>query len=233
MMSNDEDRNKNAKRQQVLEHLERLRKEKYDDAIDEILKRIDGDTKHNLKRIISFEILDSFLDCCKDGVCPHFDKEFHNFLIDISVHGYYQERAYYYGKDQIGHDNDDRYFLAVNKVDTVFRCQQVPEFDDDLFEQDLKELESGETANGARHRKAFWRFMERDHSGKPGDPVSDFCGCEDFIDRFVCGSVPVAATVDECKRMWKQSLDVVNGVDLYRFCRIRKQLSNPDHESDA
>ncbi len=234
MMSNDQDEQKKAIRQQAHERLENLRR-KTDENIDKILDRLEQDKVHGRKRIFSFEVLDGYLDCCQNGICPQIEQSHHKFLIDISVRGYFKERAYYYSKDQIGQNDDDRFFMAVNKFKTVVECKADPDLNDALFEQDLKELKSGETAAGARRRKAFWRYMERTYNKEPGDPVSDFCNSEKFIDKVVCNSLPEDAILDEYMQKWKQSLDVengdldvVNGVDLYRFCHVRKLLSQ-DH----
>jgi hypothetical protein len=231
MMGNDQNRPKNAIRQQAHERLEHLRR-KTDEQIDKILDRLEQDKVHGCKRIFSFEVLDRYLDCCQNGICPQIDQAHHNFLIDISVSGYFKQRAYYYSKDQIGKDNDDRYYMAVNKVETVFECKTDPDLNDDLFEQDLKELKSGEKAAGARRRKAFWRYMERTYNRKPGDPVSDFFNSKAFIDKVICNSSLENATLDEYMRQCKQSLDVVNGVDLYRFCHVRKLLSQHHNEEN-
>jgi hypothetical protein len=232
MMSNDQDRQKSAIRQQAHEYLEYLRR-KTDEDIDRIRDRLEQDMIHGCKRIFSFEVLDRYLDCCQNGICPQIDQAHHKFLIDISVNGYFEQRAYYYSKDLIGQDSNDSYNMAVNKVETVFECEADPDLNDSLFEQDLKELERGETADGARRRKAFWRYMDRTYKGKPGDPVSDFCNSKKFIDEVVCNSSPEDATLDEYMRKWKQSLDVANGVDLYRFCRLRKLLSQYHNKESA
>jgi hypothetical protein len=233
MMNDNQDKNNRTKSEQTNEYLEQLRKKTYDNAIDDIMAHLEMDKIHGCKRIYSFEVLDGFLDCCKDGVCPLLDHKHHKFLIDISVHGYYKERAYYYSLDQIGVDNDDRYLMAVNKVDTVFKCRANPELNDRLFEQDLKELEGGETGEGARRRKAFWRYLERIDKSMQGDPDSDFYSSVEFIRDVVCNPPPVNITIDKYKQKWKQSLDVVSGLDLYRFCHNRKLLSNTNQEVNS
>lgn len=229
-MTTDQDQKKKAKRVQCQKYLEDRQRIIYEKKIERILDRLDDDTRHGLKRIFSFEVLDNYLDCCRDGVCPLLTQDHHNYLIDISVKGYYEQRAYYYSIDEIWKDDVERYHKATEKVDTVFNCLAEPDLDDVFFEQDLRQLQSGGTATGALRRKAFWRFMERIHEGEQGNPDSDFSYSERFITNTLCEPPATGATLDVCKEKWKQSPDVMNGVDLYRFCLVRKRLSHPTQE---
>ncbi len=195
--------------------------------LEDIIERETLDGIHRQKRIYSFLVLDRLLDCCQKGVCPPLREDEHRFLIDISLQGYIQQRAYYYSVDGIGVDDDDRYNMAKRRIEQVLlRCEVDPNFKDTLFKRDYDLVREGETTHAATRRKAYWQFMHREYLGEDGDAYFDWNAAEVFFQKMYEDKMEEDGgreiTLDECRRLWLEHLDKANGVDLYRFCCTRK-----------
>jgi hypothetical protein len=221
---------------QVEKRLKELRmsffKNYFNEEVDRIIDRLNGNKVHDAKRVVSFDVLDNLLDCCQHGFCPPLDQKDQMFLIDISIRGYIKEKAKEYIKE--GEESNEKCGeeIAEQRVKCIFECQVKPRLVDELFKKDLEDLMKGETAEGARRRKAYGRYLERVDKGRPLDPVQDYCDSAEFIDKVICGLEIERMTLDNCRIKWEQALDVVNGVDMFRFCRVR-ELLNTTQKVDA
>ena len=177
---------------------------------------------HDTKRRLSFDKLDNLLNACNKGICPKLNPEDHMYLIDISAACYIHERAYYYSLDKIGIDDTDRYHLAEKRLKKVFDCPVInPELDSSLFETDCASLAKIYRCDvSAKKRKAYWRFLARQATGeKVGNAESDYCGACNILDS-ACDSGK-KATILKNKDFWLKNLDIINGIDLFRYCLFR------------
>lgn len=201
------------------------------EAIEKVLEELVNIDKeleetyfHDTKRRLSFDKLDRLLNSCDKDICPHINPKDHLFLIDISAACYIRERAYYYSIDKIGFDDSDRYRMAENRLMKVFKCPVVnPELDSSLFEKDCATTKIQHHINEcARKRKAYWRFMTRRDSGnKDGTAKNDYCDACGILDS-TCGSKKSAFNMKN-KGFWLDNLDIINGVDLFRYCLFRSK----------
>jgi hypothetical protein len=185
-----------------------------------------ADGIHDAKRLLSFDFLDQFLTGCATGKCPDLQLHHLQFLIDISVKGYAKQRAYRMWESGQGDDASSRYFASLNRAKTVLRCQIDPSFSDEVFRADEEQLASSpEHREAAKRRKAYWRYMDRE--GREG-PLSDyyredFCDACNFLSSFP-GRSPIPVSPPD-PQDWETNFDIVNGLDLYRFCLCRKRWS--------
>lgn len=169
---------------------------------------------HEIKRRFSFDLLDSFLTLCSEGICPIINKEHIYYLADISINCYVKERAFYYHEDGIGNDDDDQYFMAINKINKIFICQKKPELKSSVFDVDSLQVQK-EYFYSARNRKAFWGYLTQ----------NDICPQDNYCQ--ACGFIEQQELLEEgSKGQYKDfihnNLDKANGVDLYRFCNVKK-----------
>ncbi len=200
---------------QVQRELERLDKKQQTDAY------------HDAKRRLSFDTLDRLLDSCERGFCPCLNPEEHELLIDISAEGYILERAYFYSNDNIGTDNEDRYYMARNRIMGVFDCQvDEPKLGFSLFKKDCCEIEKSQyCGNGAKKRKAYWRYLARNVDvSKDSSAKNDFCDACGMLDS-LCKSGK-----KRTKQLWKNNLDIINGIDLFRYCLFRSKSLAHENE---
>jgi len=206
--------------------------------IDNIHKEFDADYFHDNKRIKSHLLVDTLLDECHKGQCPDLTKELRVLycLADISLDKYIHERAYYYYRAGIGQDDQDRYYMAANRLQKVIKCSNVPNLDGYLLDLDSKEITCGNegqaTYLGARRRKAFWMYLRY----KPhNNYYTDYCGACWFIDK-----LHGISTKSKCNKydrdtaieLLKNHFHIATPLDLYRLCIIRKKVTSEEAEPD-
>jgi hypothetical protein len=196
--------------------------------LDATEQRVKDDACHDFKRRIGFEILDGLLRECSEGRCPNFDPAYHKCLIDVSIEGYILKRAYYYSADEEEKSETDDYYRAVSRIRQVFSCPSMPMLSDELFEIDSNDLhDNPEHHRGAERRKAFWRYLSRRdlaHNNN-GDHRTDYCDS--------CGFLGVITSNDSDKlnkSFYEDHIDMVNGLDLFRFCIARAKSLHPAAE---
>lgn len=186
---------------------------------------------HNLKRRISFEILDRCLESCVKEHCPQISKDDHYFLIDISVNCYIDERSYFYSIDEIGIDDNDRYLMAKKRIEHVFTCSQRCKLSKDIIEYDVKTLSANEVRNSAVKRKAFWVYLTEINKCH----LTDYNIAQDFIrerDKLnLCNNSNSAYTVEELRKFWNDKLYIINGVDLFSYCFLRNRVDQISAEN--
>jgi hypothetical protein len=190
---------------------------------------VKDDACHDFKRRISFEILDGLLEKCSQGKCPVLDPAYHKCLIDISSEGYIRKRAYYYSDNKEASSKekeDEDYYRAESRIQQIFSCPLAPKLNDELFEIDKNDLNNNpEHRRGAKRRKAFWRYLSRELAHKCGNHNTDYFDSCDFL-KVITSDDPV--NLD--KTFYKDRLDMVSGLDLFRFCLAR---ANSSHASAA
>jgi hypothetical protein len=185
------------------------------DATDQCVK---DDACHDFKRRISFEILDGLLHSCNEGNCPVLDPAYHKCLIDISAEGYILKRAYYYSANEGTESEKEDYYKAISRIERIFSCPLTPKLDAELFEIDNNDLQGNQDhQRGAERRKAFWRHLARKKSASIyGDHYSDYCDSCEFL--------KIVTSDDSAKlnkAFYEDNIDMVNGLDLFRFCIAR------------
>jgi len=196
---------------------------------DDVVNRQESDRMHDEKRIESFFVFDQLLEFCNKGACPQaiFNSVSKHVLIDISLHGYINQRAYYYAIDGIGDDDIDRYHMASNRINKVFRCKNLFLLEEGVFIEDAEEVndirKNAAAFHGVRNRKAYWRYLD----GRPfNDAYEDYCKANEFI-----GEVNRVGARDKCTktelRIMKELLlanqNIANPMDLFRYCWIRSK----------
>lgn len=182
-----------------------------------------ADEIHWCKRLWSYDLMDEFLDGCAQGRCPNLAKEDLQYLIDISVNGYVKQKALRMSEANQGSDDKHRYYQALARAQAVLRCSINPTFPRDLFDADERDLASNPAhREGARKRKAYWRYMDRE--GGEGSLTDhdreDFCDACGFLNSV--HSAPGGKASPPNPDDWERNFDIVNAIDLYRFCLQRK-----------
>ena len=192
---------------------------------EEIKKLPEGDYKHILKRTISFDRLDQLLSSCKDGKCPIINEYDIYFLVDISLDGYVNDRAYYYFKDSLLGNDDDRYKNAKERINIVFKCKKKPKIDQNVFDKDYNEI-AGEKFLTSIRRKAFWISLKYQYESNH-NPNLDFCGAFGFISTVKEGHESLKSGnfhIDNFRSYLNENLHACNGLDLFRICYFRQKL---------
>ncbi|MGD9170159.1 MAG: hypothetical protein PVI97_08870 [Candidatus Thiodiazotropha sp.] len=189
-----------------------------DKILDDENQREKDDACHDLKRRISFEIMDRLLQECSEGKCPMLNPAYHKCLIDISAEGYVRERAYYYSKDEGENNTEKYYFKALSRIQKVLSCALMPKLNDELFEIDNLDLHGNlDHRKGAERRKAYWRYKSRQESShKDGDQYTDFCESCSLLD-----AIETNSSAKLNKAYYEKHIDMINGLDLFRFCFAR------------
>lgn len=170
---------------------------------------------HETKRCYSFHLFDHILSCCERGICYEINDRQHYYLVDISIDGYVNNRAYYYSIDKIGIDDNDRHLMAINKINNVFNCTKRCFFDTSIFDNDLNQIEFFHR-NSVRNRKSYWTYM----ANKNGDPVDIFCKTCDFLERQKL--YIDSGNRDSYKKLLLDNRDKSSAFDLFRLCSIDK-----------
>lgn len=202
--------------------LEQLR-EKFNGCLTDIF----DDSKHDKKRLISFTLLDYYLESCKDGICPNISQECHKFLIDISIASYIQQRIYYYGIDNIGMSHQNREEMASNKILKIFSCPNSPKLNAGIFDFDKSQLignDSPDNYTGARKRKAYWAYLKRNEQTATLENHDPYLANLDYFEAEYLISSLVADN-KHTQQHWMNNFHILNGFDLFRYC-FRKNLRN-------
>jgi len=187
--------------------------------VDEIAKQCDDDFFHSLKRRKSFDLLDGYLDLCCQGKCPDIKEIDIYHLVDISIEGYIKDRAYYYTvpKDQIiGKDDNDRYYMAWNKLRKVYNCSCLATIDRSIFLADTNEVEVI-FREQARKRKAYWSYL----SNAASDHVCNYCKSCEFVEK----QKEKESNPDAYRQLILENQNKANAIDLFRLCHIRRNCA--------
>lgn len=187
------------------------------------------DTWQTLKRRFAFDLLDSFLSLCMEGICPVITSEHCYYLADISLDGYISQRSYYYYNEGIGRDNADRHYMAKKRVEQIFKCKVKPDLDENVFVLDRKQVNE-EFYHSSRNRKAFWRSLSRRSRKKKGDAHNDYFAALEFMDTMNklykdAASMKVdLPLLDETRELLNKNTDMCNAIEMYSYCFFRQQF---------
>jgi len=194
-------------------------KNKSIDEFDTILDDKDKDEKHELKRIASFEILDKLLNSCESNICPNFNEKDHYLLIDISISKYISDRAYFWGEKNEYSCDRDRQIKARERIEKVFQCKNIcPKSADNLIINDDKDLLNNINLDCSKKRKAFWSFL----SDRNRSAIANYHIASNFLANIQNGSLEKIVSKSIEENILLENSNIANGVDLYRFCFIRK-----------
>lgn len=189
------------------------------------------DKYHMLKRNIGFAWFDRMLQDCQKGNCPsYFTDDTFYALTDMSLEGYVRQKAYLFSGDEVGINDDERYFKALGEINHVLICKKKPKLNMNLFNQDSRQVyykteKTSAFYQSARLRKAYWKYLR----GCPNnDQIEDYFYTCEFIDKIHQIYNKKRCTSEDCKT-YKEILsdnhDIANPLDLYRFCIVREKAS--------
>jgi hypothetical protein len=115
------------------EFLFEYKSKSYDKALD--------DNYHTLKRNLGFAWFDRMLGDCQKGNCPrYFSDDIFYALTDMSLEGYVLQKAYHFSNAGVGINDNERYFKALGKINTVLVCKKEPKLNINLFNQDSRQV---------------------------------------------------------------------------------------------
>ncbi|MGD9106952.1 MAG: hypothetical protein PVJ50_01555 [Desulfobacterales bacterium] len=193
----------------------------YDNALD--------DNFHTLKRNIGVAWFDRMLKDCRQGNCPrYFSNDIFYALTDMSLEGYALQKAYPFIGGEVGINDQENYFKALDKINIVLDCKKETKININLLNQDSRQVyykteKKSTFYQSARLRKAYWKYL-KEHPNN--DEIEDYFFTCEFINKIHgiynkkrCRS----EHVDTYKKILSESLDIANPLDLYRLCIIRKK----------
>ena len=189
------------------------------------------DRYHALKRNIGFAWFDRMLGDCQKGKCPsYFSDDIFYALTDMSLDGYVLQKAYLFSSDEVGINDEDRYFKALGKINDVFVCKIETSLNMNLFNQDSRQVyyKTEKTATfyqSARLRKAYWKYLKEYPNN---DQIEDYFSTCEFIDkvhRIYNKKRCTSEDFETYKKILSENRGIANPLDLYRFCIVRKKAS--------
>lgn len=169
---------------------------------------------HDKKRCIAFDLLDSFLEGCKQGICPFITNSIHHCIIDISLDKYIELRTYFYGIDHIGTCHNDREEKSKAKIAHLMNCKNNVELNCDIFINDFDEIDGIKKMN-TRNRKAFWAYQSNRY-----DEYGDYINACSFIEKQITFTKNNNAAA--YRDLISDNKHIASGFDLFRLCSIRK-----------
>jgi hypothetical protein len=203
------------------EFLFEYKSKSYDVALD--------DNYHTLKRNLGFEWFDRMLGDCQKGNCPkYFSDDIFYALTDMSLEGYVLQKAYHFSCAGVGINDQERYFKALGKINTVLGCKKEPKLNINLFNQDSRQVyykteKKSAFYQSARLRKAYWKYLKEYPNN---DEIEDYfftCGFIDKVHRIYNKKKCTSQDFETYKEILSGSLHIANPLDLYRLCIIRKK----------
>jgi len=181
------------------------------------------DEAHDTKRLGSFILMDIFVNQCLEGICPTIPSGVGYFLVDISVDEYIDVKKYFYGLEGKGMSDQQRYKICKKLIKKILTCKKLPELDTEIFDSDINSIkENPEILDAARHRKAFWTFSKYTPINNPVTDFAGACGLIERIDQFYTTDSE-KPRIDSLKNYYKNNFHIVNGLDLFKVCAIRKK----------
>ncbi len=203
---------------------------KWLETILQIRATLMWDQFHDFKRMGSFIWFDLLLDFCNFSCCPSIiiDPTILYALTDISLDGYILRKAYEFSEEKTGIDDQDRYYLAENRIRTVLNCPLKSNLSEEIFDTDTYEVfelkpDNYITFYGARNRKAYWIFLKNYHSWVAHKDCSEAC---EFIKKIHnTASKPKCNINDirDIKALIEANFHIANPLDLYRLCLVKKK----------
>lgn len=219
---------------ELVEELGLLKKDKPQDIerienlVDSILNAYRLDKYHDIKRALSFEFLDMLIEECNNGSCPAYSLDEDSWkaiwycLIDISVEGYINQRAYFYSRDKIGIDDIHRFDVAKSRIDKILNCEGNFILPKHMFSFDNTALRDPHIYGRAKERKAYWASMKHNPKNKL-DSFRDYtsaCELLKTIDNLFHERMHYPK--EKLKNLWGENFHIINGVELYKYCILRQ-----------
>jgi hypothetical protein len=204
--------------------------EELKEKLDRIVMDLDNDRRQPLKRFVSYCVLDGFVEMCWNGHCPDLTKDARilYLLVDISIHKYIEEKAYFYSLAGEGKSDSDRFEKASERIEHILKCSnKQPSIDPYLINQDTAEVRGAHSAS-ARRRKAYWSFLHRQvHYQPDNNHYSDYCGACGFVENLHSLSSKKRCTpgdLEKAKQIVNGNRHMANGIDLFRPCVMRRNM---------
>lgn len=189
------------------------------------------DRYHTLKRNIGFAWFDRMLEGCRKGNCPDYvtDDVFYA-LTDMSLDGYVLQKAYLFSGDEIGINDEDRYFKALGEINHVLICKIETTLNMNLFNQDSRQVyyrkeRSSTFYQSARLRKAYWKYLKEYPNNNQIEDYFSTCEFIDKIHRIYNKKRCTTEDFETYKKILSENRGIANPLDLYRFCIVRKKTS--------
>lgn len=185
------------------------------EEFEKINKDVDTDFKHDFKRRLSFDKLDQMIDGCFEGKCPEITDECHYLLVDISLEGYIQERAYYYSIDKIWANDEERYNKSKDRINKVLKCDKQCGIDKGVIDLGFNDLKQNQ--DSAKRRKAFWSYLSR----KNQDKHADYLESSGLVDKFSDAFNQPEFINSIRQEQWPKQAHLINGFELFSLCLLR------------
>jgi len=187
------------------------------------------DKYHTLKRKIGFAWFDRMLEDCRNENCPgYFSDDIFYALTDISLEGYVLQKAYLFSGDEVGINDKERYYKALEKINNVLVCKKETKLNINLFNQDSRQVyyKAEKTLafyQSARLRKAYWSYLKNYPNN---DQIEDYFSTCEFVDkihRIYNKKRCASEDFEKYKEILSGNHHIANPLDLYRFCVVRKK----------
>ncbi len=187
------------------------------------------DKYHTIKRNIGFAWFDRMLEDCRNENCPgYFSDDIFYALTDISLEGYVLQKAYLFSGDEVGINDKERYYKALEKINNVLVCKKVTKLNINLFNQDSRQVyyKAEKTLafyQSARLRKAYWSYLKNYPNN---DQIEDYFSTCEFVDkihRIYNKKRCASEDFETYKEILSGNHHIANPLDLYRFCVVRKK----------
>ena len=190
-----------------------------------------NDEYHTLKRTIGFAWFDRMLKDCRKSNCPrYFSDDIFYALTDMSLEGYVLQKAYHFSGAEVGISDQERYFKALGKINTVLDCKKETKLNINLFNQDSRQVyykteKKSTFYQAARLRKAYWSYLKEYPNN---DQIEDYFFTCNFIDRahrIYNKQRCTSEDFETYKELLSENRHIAHPIDLYRLCIIRKKKS--------
>jgi hypothetical protein len=199
----------------------------FNEQLKGINQCLDNDYFHDKKRILSFEYFDKLIEGCQKNICPTIDIDMWYHLIDISMENYINQRAYFYSIDNIGSDDNNRYYISNNRIEKIFNCERVTNLKKEIFNFDINQTQRNLCiSEGIRKRKAYWTYLKYKPDNNIGEDYFNACYFIEKIYIIYHKNTFLENDLNYTKNLLRRNLHIANGIDLFRFCIIKEKIIN-------
>ena len=147
----------------------------------------------------------------------------------MSIEGYALQKAYPFIGGEIGINDKENYFKALDKINIVLNCKKKAKINSGLLNQDSRQVyyktEKRSTFyQSARLRKAYWKYLKEYPNN---DEIEDYFSTCEFIDKIHGIYNKKSCTskdFEKYKEILSENLHIANPLDLFRICIIRKKM---------
>jgi hypothetical protein len=169
------------------------------------------------------------LEDCRNENCPgYFSDDIFYALTDISLEGYVLQKAYYFSGIEVGIDDKERYFKALERINNVLACKKKTKLNINFFNQDSRQIyykteKKSTFYQSARLRKAYWSYLKNCPNNHQIEDYFSTCEFIDNIHRIYNKKKCTSEDFETYKDILSENHHIANPLDLYRFCVVRKK----------